>query len=68
MRKTTLKELTIKDNFMFGAVMSDEENCRRLIELILQFPIERVMPMLYLFAISTRLVRKNTAIHLKIDA
>ena len=41
MRKT-LKELTLKDNFMFGAVMSDENNCRRLLELILQFPIERV--------------------------
>ena len=37
-----LRELTIKDNFMFGAVMSDEENCRRLLELILQFPIHRV--------------------------
>lgn len=41
-RKKTLKELTLKDNFMFGAVMSDETNCRRLLELILQFPIERV--------------------------
>ncbi len=39
--KKTLKELTLKDNFMFGAVMSDENNCRRLLELILQFPIER---------------------------
>lgn len=42
-RKRTLQELTIKDNFMFGAVMSDENNCRRLLELILQFPIERVV-------------------------
>ena len=25
-RKKQLKELTIKDNFMFGAVMMDEEN------------------------------------------
>ncbi len=40
--KKTLKELTLKDNFMFGAVMSDENNCRRLLEMILQFPIERV--------------------------
>ncbi len=30
MVKRTLNELTLKDNFMFGAVMSDEENCRRL--------------------------------------
>lgn len=38
-----LRELTVKDNFMFGAVMCDEENCRRLLlELILQFPILRV--------------------------
>ncbi len=41
-KKKTLRELTLKDNFMFGAVMSDEENCRRLLELILQIPIERV--------------------------
>lgn len=41
-KKKTLKELTLKDNFMFGAVMSEEENCRRLLELILQFPIEKV--------------------------
>lgn len=41
-KKKTLKELTLKDNFMFGAVMSDEKNCRRLLEMILQFPIDRV--------------------------
>lgn len=40
--RKSLRELTIRDNFMFGAVMSDEENCRRLLELILQFPISRV--------------------------
>lgn len=28
-RKKQLKELTLKDNFMFGAVMMEEENCRR---------------------------------------
>ena len=27
-RKKQLKELTLKDNFMFGAVMMEEENCR----------------------------------------
>ena len=41
-RRKSLKELTLKDNFMFGAVMSDENNCRRLLELVLQCPIERV--------------------------
>lgn len=41
-KKKTLKELTIKDNFMFGAVMSDEENCRELLELILGVQIAKV--------------------------
>lgn len=40
--KKRLKELTIKHNFMFGAVMCDEANCKGLLERILQFPIERV--------------------------
>ena len=40
--RKTLKELTIKNNFMFGAVMMEEDNCKELLELILQFPIERV--------------------------
>ncbi|MEI3219519.1 MAG: Rpn family recombination-promoting nuclease/putative transposase [Lachnoclostridium sp.] len=41
-RKKQLKELTLKDNFMFGAVMIEEENCKRFLELALGFPIERV--------------------------
>ena len=41
-RKKQLKELTIKDNFMFGAVMMEEDNCKRFLELALGFPIERV--------------------------
>ena len=41
-RKKQLKELTLKDNFMFGAVMMVEENCKRFLELALGFPIERV--------------------------
>ena len=40
--KKKLEELTIKDNFMFGAVMDDEENCKRLLELILGISIEKV--------------------------
>ncbi len=40
--KKTLQELTIKDNFMFCTVMSDEQNCREFLEMVLQFPIERV--------------------------
>ena len=41
-QKKKLKDLTIKDNFMFGAVMVDEENCKRCLELALGIPIEKV--------------------------
>lgn len=41
-RKHRLKELTIKDNFMFGAVMMDENNCKGLLERVLEIPIDRV--------------------------
>lgn len=39
----TLKDLTMKDNFMFGAVMSIEENCIGFLEMVLGFQIERVV-------------------------
>ena len=32
---TLLKNLTIKNNFMFSAVMSDEENCKGFLERVL---------------------------------
>lgn len=38
----TLKDLEFKDNFMFSATMLDSENCRIVLERILEFPIERV--------------------------
>ena len=41
-RTKRLKELTIKDNFMFGAVMMDEDNCKGLLERVLKIPIDRV--------------------------
>lgn len=41
-KKKTLQELTIKDNFMFCTVMSEEDNCRKFLEMVLNFPIERV--------------------------
>ncbi len=41
-QKKTLQDLTIKHNFMFGAVMVDEENCRGCLELALGFPVEEV--------------------------
>ena len=37
-----LQELTIKDNFMFVAVMLDEENARLFLERALGFSISRV--------------------------
>lgn len=38
----TLQDLTIKDNFMFAAVMMDPENCRRVLERILEIAIDHV--------------------------
>lgn len=43
MSKKTLQQLTIKDNFMFGAVMADEENCRLFLEQVLGFSIEKAV-------------------------
>lgn len=37
-----LEELTMKDNFMFGAVMCDEEICSDFLEMVLGFPIGQV--------------------------
>ena len=42
-RQKRLQDLTIKDNFMFGAVMSIEENCIAFLEMVLSFPIEKVV-------------------------
>lgn len=41
-KRKTLNELTIKDNFMFAAVMSDPSNCKPLLEMILEVPIKQV--------------------------
>lgn len=41
-RRKTLQEQTIRDNFMFGAVMLEAEDSRRLLELILEKEIEKV--------------------------
>ena len=38
-QKKTLKDLTLKDNFMFCAVMTVEENCRSFLEACLGFSI-----------------------------
>ena len=39
---TLLKNLTIKNNFMFAAVMSDEENCKGFLERVLPIKINYV--------------------------
>jgi predicted transposase/invertase (TIGR01784 family) len=41
-RKKRLSELTLKDDFMFAAVMLNEENCCRFLEMTLGFPIAKV--------------------------
>lgn len=42
MRRTRLGELTIKHNFMFGAVMIEPENCKGFLERALQIEIDHV--------------------------
>lgn len=42
MAEKKLKDQTIKNNFVFGAVMCNEDNCKDLLERVLQIPIERV--------------------------
>ena len=39
----TLQDLTIKDPFMFAAVMSDETQCKRLLSLVLGIEIAIIM-------------------------
>ena len=39
---TLLKNLTIKNNFMFAAVMSDEENCKGFLERALSMKVDHV--------------------------
>lgn len=38
-KKKTLQELTIKYNFLFGAVMVNEENCKEFLENMQRFLI-----------------------------
>lgn len=41
-KRKTLQELTIKDNFMFAAVMMEGDICRDFLEMVLGIRIERV--------------------------
>lgn len=43
MEKKRLKELTIKDSFLFGAVMTDSENCKGFLEMVLGISIDHVV-------------------------
>ena len=42
MERKKLKDLTIRDNFMFTAVMSEEANCKPFLEMLLRIEIDRV--------------------------
>ena len=42
MKKQRLENLTIKDNFLFGAVMMNEDNCKGLLERVLDIKIDYV--------------------------
>ena len=41
-KKKTLDELTISDDFMFGAVMSNPKRCKPLLEMILNVKIKKI--------------------------
>ncbi len=40
--RRTLRKLTLKDNFLFAAVMSEPENCKQLLELALGIVVDHV--------------------------
>ena len=42
MSRKTLQKLTIKDNFMFAAVMMDSDNCKHLLEMVLDTDLREV--------------------------
>ena len=42
MYRKKLKDLTIRDNFMFTAVMSEEANCKPFLEMLLGIEIDRI--------------------------
>ena len=41
-RIKTLNELTIRDNFLFAAVMQEGNNCKIFLEMLLGIEIERI--------------------------
>ena len=41
--KRRFQDLTIRDNFIFAAVMMQEDNCKRLLEMLLGIEIREVV-------------------------
>lgn len=41
-KRRSLEDLTLKDNFLFTAVMSNPDNCKDLLQIILNIEIDRV--------------------------
>ena len=42
MAERKFQDLTIKNNFMFGAVMAEPKNCQGVIELVLGIEVDHV--------------------------
>ena len=42
MAERKFQDLTIKNNFMFGAVMAEPKNCKGIIELVLGIEVDHV--------------------------
>ena len=40
--KKTLQDLTIRDNFLFAAVMQQGDNCKKFLEMLLKIKINRI--------------------------
>ena len=40
--KRNFKDLTIRDNFMFAAVMMEDDNCKKFLEMLLEIEIEKI--------------------------
>ena len=47
MAERKFQDLTIKNNFMFGAVMAEPKNCKGIIELVLGIEVDHVEAVSY---------------------
>lgn len=62
-RRKTLQELTFKDNFMFAAVMLDEENAKGVIERALDIQVDHVE----MQVANTEIFKRSRYYHSQID-